>query len=371
MLDGETSMVDAKERNAIARVLASALLSLMLVIGVDVGVGWLLPPAETRIDALKVKPDADRIYLLGNSIFKTGFDAGLLEDHLGGAVGVDIEIHEGHYTSLWYLIVKNALIRADPPPRLIVWGFRPGPAQQPGYRLKRVCDIERFLGPADDEFHGMVAGANATETLPWRIWLGEHSNLYSRRLEARTALFDSLQNKMLAGLSIVGGPAVALIESELESGRSLSEVTRRRIEGARYRMAEETLVDSGKSFIGSAPAPFSQSFVPLIAEMIAEAGIPQLVLILKPASGPKGNRELEFTRDAVRYFDRRGIPSLNFLEEQQIQLHHYASGDHYNEKGRQLMSRLLAQALMELAEFDAYRVTQRAATREGLALSGE
>ncbi len=42
--------------------------------------------------------------------------------------------------------------------------------------------------------------------------------------------------------------------------------------------------------------------------------------------------------------------SLNFVDEQAIQLDHYASGDHYNEAGRQLLTRLLAKALINMQE---------------------
>ena len=52
--------------------------------------------------------------------------------------------------------------------------------------------------------------------------------------------------------------------------------------------------------------------------------------------------------DAVAYFERRMIPSVNFLREPRLQLDSYAAGDHYNEHGRQLLTRLVAEALLEL-----------------------
>ena len=165
------------------------------------------------------------------------------------------------------------------------------------------------------------------------------------------ALFDALQDRVLTGLMIVGGPAAVSIGAELESGRPLSEVVRRRIEGDRYRMAEEGLIDHGERFILGPIVPFDQSFVPVIAEMLEDHGTPQLVLIFKPISELEGEPDEDaraFTRDAVAYFERKGIESINFLEEDRIRLDHYASGDHYNESGRQLLTRLIAEALARM-----------------------
>lgn len=336
------------QRRAVIAVLAATALSVATAIAIDVGFGWLRPQPSTRVEALKVKPSADRVYLLGNSIFKTGISVRDLEAHLGGSVGVDFEEHVGHYTNLWYLMVKNALVSADPKPRLLVWGFRPTYANRPGFRQRKVCDIERFHGLDEDLYEHMTSDANAEGAARWRGWLSTNSNLYPRRVEIRERLFSVLQNRMLYLLNRLAGPAAVYIEADLTSGFTLSEVIKRQVERGSYRMAEEALVDRGKEFVVGPTVPFAKSFVPVIAEMIKQAGIPQLVLIFKPASELTGEPDAEirsFTRDAVAYFESSGIASVNFLDEPRIQLSHYAAGDHYNEDGRQLMTLLLAEAI--------------------------
>ena len=60
-------------------------------------------------DRLTVQPSADGVYLLGNSMFKTGIDPDLLAEDMGSITPVDFEYHNGHYTNLWYLISRAAL----------------------------------------------------------------------------------------------------------------------------------------------------------------------------------------------------------------------------------------------------------------------
>ena len=80
-------MADGEQRRPIATVLAATALSIAVAIAIDVAFGWLRPQPESRLEALKVRPSADRVYLLGNSIFKTGIDVQDLEVQLGGAIG--------------------------------------------------------------------------------------------------------------------------------------------------------------------------------------------------------------------------------------------------------------------------------------------
>ena len=245
-------------------------------------------------------------------------------------------------------MVKNTLVSADPKPRLLVWGLRPTYANRPGFRQRRVCDIERFHGRSEDLYQHMTSDASAEGAARWRGWASVNSSLYPRRVELREKLFSALQSRVLYILTRLAGPEAVYLEADLASGRTLSEMIKRQVARGRYRMTEEALVDLDEQFVVGPTVPFEQSFVPVIAEMIEQAGIPQLVLIFKPVSELTGEPDAQirsFARDAMAYFENRDIASVNFLDEQRIKLSHYAAGDHYNEDGRRLITRLLAEAI--------------------------
>ena len=52
-----------------------------------------------------------------------------------------------------------------------------------------------------------------------------------------------------------------------------------------------------------------------------------------------------FAEEAARYFESRGIPYLDFVDDERIRLEHYASGDHYNAAGRRILTERVAEAL--------------------------
>ena len=332
-------------------VLVSFALGLLLLIAFDLGLATLRPRDADRAGALEVQPRDGRIYLLGNSMFKTGIDPEALERGIAGGIGVDFEEHVGHYTNLWYLIVKNALIDHPETPRRVVWGFRPTYAYRPAFRQKRTCDVERFRGPSETLYDHLVSRANRGGHGAWRAWLARESGLYPRREAIRDAAFEPFERFTLSLLGIVGGPAAPRIEAELDSGRSLSAVLHERLQPRENRVAEEGYVDAGESFVLGEVVPFEQSFVPPISNLLRERAIPQLVVLFKPVAATAEGldpRAARFAADAVRWFEAHGIPYLDMVSAPELERRHYASGDHYNAEGRALVTAKLAAALRRL-----------------------
>ncbi|MBW2274163.1 MAG: hypothetical protein JRG96_12895 [Deltaproteobacteria bacterium] len=353
-MNDETKRSEAQRRSATKGRSAAALflaLPLLAIALLDLALSAHQPEATTREQALKVRPSQGRIYLLGNSIFKTGIDVESLEARLDPATGVDFEAHEGHYSSFWYLVVKNAIAPVKPHPRLLVWGFRPTYALLPSFRTRRACDIERFLGPDEEVYERLASESGDRLANPASIWLTEHSYFYSKRTELQRRLHRTLRGWGLASLYYLGDESAIALGVELARGRELGDLVHRRLAAGPLALREEGIVDAGEKFVSGPAAPFDQSFVPHIAELIEAAGIPQLVLVFKPVAQLEGGMSPEardFAEAATRYLENRGIPHVDFVEDPELRLEHYASGDHFNAAGRRIITRRVAEALQGL-----------------------
>ena len=135
----ETSSTSSSENSTPvwrSKALAIVVTALALVLVVDRLLVENDEPARSVdfADRLTVQPSADGVYLLGNSMFKTGIDPDLLAEDMGSITPVDFEYHNGHYTNLWYLISRAALGQTPEQPRVVVWGFRPRFAAIPAFR---------------------------------------------------------------------------------------------------------------------------------------------------------------------------------------------------------------------------------------------
>jgi len=116
-------------------------------------------------------------------------------------------------------------------------------------------------------------------------------------------------------------------------------------------MVEETVVDAGMQFIEGERVDFVKSFIPDIAKMLMGSNIPQLVLIFKPATFAQNSKDPDaerFANDAKNYFESNNISYINFIEDQRLGADCYAKGDHYNIKGRYLITKHVASLLKEM-----------------------
>ena len=138
------------------RILMLAVLLVILVEFVTQGFSDDGGSSGGKADLLTVQPEEDGIYLLGNSMFKTGIDVQLLDDSLPNDL-VDFEYHNGHYTNLWYLIAKSALPEIKEVPSVIVWGYRPRYALDPAFRQNRLNATDLFA--IDDPIYNSLSAS--------------------------------------------------------------------------------------------------------------------------------------------------------------------------------------------------------------------
>ena len=353
-LNSERSEAESKIlKSRSVRILA---LSVALLLGFDLSIKALTHEPNIRQDnssLLQVQPRDGSVYLFGNSMFKTGVNVEYLNTLLGG-IPADFEYHNGHYTNLWYLIAKSALGYTEETPAVVVWGFRPKMALDPAFRQNQANNTDLFAID-DPNYNALKVGEDFSDPDIFsadyvRQLLDNNSGLHSNREDFQERI-RSLSNQV--GLEILDALSIDSVKnlkiSLNEDGRSLADEIAQAVTGGAISLTEENVVDTSGDFIIGPQKEFSDGYIPLIAQTIQNLGIPQIVVIWRQVNVARGepiDAENRFTEDALTFFSEEDIPVLNLYNNTSISEDLFASGDHYNESGRILITELLANTLL-------------------------
>lgn len=335
--------------------LLTVLAALGIVVAVELALSATSPVEASALEKLNTQPGED-VFVFGNSMFQTGINFAPLAEMSERSVAFDY--HNGHYTSLWYLIADQALPLAEPSPNLVIWGFRPGFAADPAFRQNREIDNELFE-PGDDIYKELTIGSGEViddSDLVGRLreTLLDSPGLGDRRDSAQGALARNATNLGVDVVGVVRSADTQDFRERLAAGETVvtDEILRIATDGE-VSLAEERVVDTQGDFITGPRVDFNGSFLPHITERIADSAPEQLVIIWKPVHTVRDDLESAeddvFVEDAIAYFEANGIPYLNLYDDDRITLDMFASGDHYNESGRNLVTSIVAQRISELA----------------------
>lgn len=305
------------------------------------------------VERLNTPPEDGAMFVVGNSMFQTGIDMDLLGRELGSEVAFDY--HNGHYSSLWYLISDLAVPQFDVEPDLVVWGFRPFYAADPAFRQNRPTDNDLFE-PGDllyqrlttvDDPPAQTFGARTAEELSDR----------SALLAAR----DDIQERVSTYVADLGVDVLAAVRpGETEGFReeyaagelTIADEFLREVTGGDVQRTEELVVDGVGDFVRGPQTGFGDGFIPETARRFDDEGLEQLVIIWRPVAAADGSEipdQEEYVRDAIEWFEAQGIPYLDLFSDERISESFYASGDHYNQEGRLLITSIVADRVRALS----------------------
>lgn len=314
---------------------------------------WAVATADaklTAVERLNAVP-GDDVFIFGNSMFQTGIDFAPLAEQSDRDISFDY--HNGHYTSLWYLIADQALPQADPAPAVVVWGFRPFYAADPAFRTNVENDNDRFE-PGDSVYRSLTIGSDeapAARDVVGRLrdWATGSGGLWARRDGAQAALASRSTDLGVDLIGAIRPDATADFRERFANGEvTVTDEILRLATGGEVQLAEEQVVDGQGDFIRGPRVGFEDSFVPRIAEKLEMLDGKQLVVIWKPVAAVNGSdvsAEEAFVEDATSYFDREGIAYIDLFHDPGIGLEMYASGDHYNADGRAHITTAIAEIL--------------------------
>ena len=298
-----------------------------------------------------VRPEADKVFFLGNSLFKTAFDLPAMGRDAGLGYTPPFDAHIGHYTNLWYLYATAGFRQVKP--ALVVWGFRPTYANRPAFRKRESCDVDLLRDYWDANYLAKTSSASLTAAERFTLALGSASSLFGQHERIRSRVTRAINQAVCSGARVLGSATLCGQLQGVSKGRAtVADLVQRFGSRGAVTLSEQQVVDGGRSFITGDTVTFDRSFVPDIAAKLSAQGIPQLVVIFKPGAYTRGAvasaEERRFVEDAVRYFNDHDIPSLNFVNDSRVQRQHYAEGDHYNDEGRALLTGIMSDQLRSM-----------------------
>ena len=327
---------------AAALLVSSALLSARS--GVDYPRASIIerdPEIDPALVASLAEAEPDLV-LLGNSMLGEGVDETLFSSLMGTKtykLGIN-----GAASAVWYLVIKNVIAPMDDPPESVILFFRDSFLTQPGFRVdgKYFAKVERYAGP-DETLLDRLAyldGMSPSSYLAtkWLPLFGDREKI--REEIVGTAKFGVPSRLMgtdslTVELAIAGTFADSNMNTQLLTAAQLA--------------AEKSPKDQSHFDFRLA---VEKSFLPEMVRILREKDI-DLVLVrvkrrrdLNPNSRPA---ELEtYIEDLSEYLASRGAPFLDYTDETTLAPEHFGEGDHLNEHGRDIFTRLLARDLRSL-----------------------
>lgn len=320
--------------------------------------------AETK--SFELEPPAERqdVYIFGNSMFGTGIDLDIIRKSMPSKT-IEFAYYNGYYTSMWHLGVSLAM-EVDNAPNTVVWGFRPTYAIRPAFRQNIVTVENDFstLMPNDHREtlinagdYSLVKGDSLSQTITDPDDTSSKSSL-----EPFESLAWSLAETVKSPFAALNGEVDVLNNTitqifstfkvwtgDTESGKP-TDLLIEYVSNGNIQKADALVIDSGKKFITGKKVKFQNSFVPKITEKISALGAEQVVIIFRPVNSyDEGLEEdiAEFYKEAQGYFEENNVRVIDMLSDDDLKRNMYASGDHFNQAGRELISNRVIDALTE------------------------
>ena len=165
----------------------ACLLPLVIVIGGLAVIRGVPPPVDTElrdelVEAMDEHPD---VVVIGNSITKAGIDPERLAAHLG--LRVELLTVPGSEAPAWYAVVKNIVLRAPRPPRLILVANRADGLLAVSARTEQdQLRLDQLMTAYEPVLAAKVLARDARSVLV--------AELDRRRNQHRRAILDGLRN---------------------------------------------------------------------------------------------------------------------------------------------------------------------------------
>lgn len=288
------------------------------------------------------KPD---LFIVGNSLVARGIDILRLEELTG--LRILSADRGGSASALWYLILKNNIVVANPPPRYIVFVFKDNVFSVPSLSTqgKYATEIDEFAG-ADEVALNQLAYINHLS--PLDNALNSISAFYRYRGQIRERLVNAVEyppNQALFGVDING------ISAAIDRVFQLEELDPAIVSQYQQQVDQEALLLSRNlDFYAS----LSESFLPLILDLAEQNGITP-IFVLYPARHyvEYPGEKLEMHRyfaDMSEYVRSRGAYFVSFIEDERIGLNEFAEGDHLNGKGNLVFTEMMAEELNQIIQ---------------------
>jgi len=283
----------------------------------------------------KIEKENPKILFLGNSIIRDGFSDSLFKT-LSNVNFIRVS-PGGSGTAFWYLYLKNVFFYFENNPvDLIVITFRDRRLTSPkaGTAGGAVYDIYKVSTDNEPLYERLVLHNNMDMVSYWfynNFAILQKRSLIRKRLEER--------NKYLIG-KILSFPENKNIDSLIKEYF--------KIDNLNIKMMTKIEL-SGKENKNNFNYMINKSFLPYIIDL-AKKKNKQLIFVrykrrrdLIPNSEPENIKI--YMQDLKKYLTNNNLKLIDMTNDPRIKEEHFKNGDHLNEKGRLVFTRILYEEL--------------------------
>lgn len=366
MADPTNHRINEPAGSATARVLAGLAGAVIVVAGATFAAG---PPRKeliTHDDALPYRTDRKgrtdipfeillaeqkpEVVVVGSSIVACAFDEAAFEKQIG-MEALDLTV-AGSMSATWYLVIKNRVAAANPPPKYCILGFRDTYLTVPEYRAdggyKQIVD--RYVDGPEPLLDRLayLSDLGPLEYTLRRYWAPAQrkSEIVERvegfvKADATGFLLGHSPDEMRTAVDVVFA----------DDRKQPSKLTKKQRRAAKLAM--------GNYFDFESELP--ESFLPEMVRICREAGIQLVLMRMRPrrnAEFPDDRSHFptalkvdlpRYERALEAYLASESVPLLDFSEDDRIPFEWFANGDHLNrEEARVGFTELLSEAFLAL-----------------------
>lgn len=294
-------------------------------------------PNRIQAAAERFLAEAPEILLVGNSLLRVGVDEAALEARLGRTAFKLTS--DGSGTAFWYLVAKNLVPAAKPPPRAQVMLFHTTELTDPlvDFEGGIPTDLEALSGPAEPL---LMERAYVPAMGRFLATAYRHSSLVRGRRTAREETERRFRNDWIAPLIGVTGREVNLAFVNVLGDRKM-----RRDLIDQYQAGRRTSSLERFRF----PERLARSLLPaLVDELRAHAVVPVFVRqrSLAQARGVAASPELAgYLRALESWLAEHGAELIDLSGTEAIGPEQFMAGDHLSPDGALRITALVAERL--------------------------
>jgi hypothetical protein len=281
------------------------------------------------------------VLFLGNSLAGWGVDPELFESLTGRRTGM---LRAGASASAWwYLVLENFVVRAKPKPGTVVLCFGDNSLTLTTLLVgeQAMNRVERLLDEEDARSQQLVGETSRSPSLEL---LRRHWPLVGARGDVRERVEAAVKGYVATVARRAPGDLEAALAQTFDlREKDIAVIDRKELE-ARIDM-DPRLYDFERMK--------ERSFLPDILDLADAHDLP-IVFVRMPLSPkfaeqrrPREAALDRYLEQLESYLRRRGFALLDFGTVPGLGEHHFAVGDHLNDAGRALFTRLLASELAE------------------------
>ncbi len=281
-----------------------------------------------------------QIVLLGDSTLVLGVDAEALAEQTGKSV-YSIGI-PGSASALWYLLIKNSIAEAAHQPEYVLVVFRDTILTAPAYRVQGSY-FELLDEYARRNEPVLIEKSFVNLMNPLEIAAEKYFPLYVFRSDIRRRI-DAFIRYLAPSLFGCGGDCTDFALGELFEGADME--PRALVEAVG---AAESLLYTPEQL--DFELQVDRSLLPDMIEIANANGFRLVFVRIKVESGMGDDPKLgKYIEDLKNYLDEQGVPLLDFGDDPRLTSDLFRDPIHFNDEGRQLFTRLVATAMIELFE---------------------